>query len=126
MPSQRVRWKPGRLFMRPSATRAFLALAFCAPMAWAQQPPPAPEKPATAASPEPAKDDTSKPVAFREEVVVTAQKRSEAIADIPASVTVVTGMVLEQQRADDFQDLVPLIPGLSVTTTRPGSSRVTL
>ena len=34
----------------------------------------------------------------------------------PASVTVVGGQQLEQQRADDFQDLVPLVPGLSVTT----------
>ena len=38
----------------------------------------------------------------------------------PASVTVVAGQPLEQQRADDFQDLVPLVPGLSLTTTRPG------
>jgi outer membrane receptor protein involved in Fe transport len=113
--------------MRPSTTRAVLALAFCAPMAWAQQPPPAEEKPPSPpAAAEKPKDDPSKPVAFREEVVVTAQKRSEAIAEIPASVTVVSGELLEQQRADDFQDLVPLVPGLSLTTTRPGSTRVTL
>ena len=113
--------------MRPSTT-AFLALTFCAPIAWAQQPPPAEEKPAAppAASADEPKDDASKPVAFREEVVVTAQKRTEAITDIPASVTVVSGLLLEQQRADDFQDLVPLVPGLSLTTTRPGSTRVTL
>ena len=71
-------------------------------------------------------EDPSKPLAFREEVVVTAQKRTEAIEDIPASVTVVGGQLLEQQRADDFQDLVPLVPGLSVTTTRPGATRITL
>lgn len=113
--------------MRPSTTRAFLALAFWTPMAWAQQPPPAEEKPKSPpAAADKAKDDVSKPVAFREEVVVTAQKRTEAIADIPASVTVVSGLLLEQQRVDDFQDLVSLVPGLSVTTTRPGSTRVTL
>ncbi len=118
--------------MRRSTARAVLALAFCAPLAWAQQTPQpaAPEQepqPADKAEPQTADaDDASKPLAFREEVVVTAQKRTEAIADIPASVTVVSGQLLEQQRADDFQDLVPLVPGMSLTTVRPGVSRVTL
>jgi outer membrane receptor protein involved in Fe transport len=113
-----------------STACAFLALAFCAPLAWAQTaqpgeeeqtPPSAEKKDAT-----PSADDKSKPLAFREEVVVTAQKRKEAIADIPASVTVVTGQLLEQQRADSFRDLVPLVPGLSVTGDTPGVTRVTL
>src|SRR5688572_32882836 len=92
-------------------------------LAWPQEPPPSDEtkKPlppeATDTTPPAAADDSSNPPAFREEVVVTAQKRTEAIADIPASVTVVGGPLLEQQRADDFQDLVPLVPGLSVTTS---------
>jgi iron complex outermembrane receptor protein len=33
---------------------------------------------------------------------------------------------MEQQRADDFQDLVPLVPGLSLTTDRPGVTRISL
>jgi len=119
--------------MRRSIACAFLALAFCAPLAWAQQTPqPAGAKPAQQsaeakdATRSADADDPSKPPAFREEVVVTAQKRTEAIADIPASVTVVSGQLLEQQRAHDFQDLVPLVPGLSVTTARPGVTRITL
>jgi len=120
--------------MRPSITLGILALALGAsPLARAQQAPP-PEDAQQAPPPAEAKDtpppadaeDTSKPLAFREEVVVTAQKRTESIADIPASVTVVGGQLLEQQRADDFQDLVPLVPGLSLTSDRPGSTRVTL
>jgi outer membrane receptor protein involved in Fe transport len=115
-------------------TFRFLALALCAsPFSWAQQAQPSPEPP-QAPPPAEAKDatpvadagDASKPLAFREEVEVTAQKRTETIADIPASVTVVTGQAMEQQRTDDFQDLVPLVPGLSVTATRPGVTRVTL
>jgi outer membrane receptor protein involved in Fe transport len=120
--------------MRPPTTPVILALALCAaPLALAQEAPP-PEKtqqPPPAAEPQEAQtqtgtEDTSKPLAFREEVEVTAQKRKESVADIPASVTVVGGPLLEQQRADDFQDLVALVPGLSLTTDRPGSTRVTL
>jgi outer membrane receptor protein involved in Fe transport len=105
--------------MRPSRT-ILLALAglFAAGVAGAQPAPPP-------ASPAPSYDP-SKPVGFREEVVVTAQKRTEAISEIPASVTVVPAQLLEQQRVDDFKDLLPLVPGLSLTETRPGSTRVTL
>ncbi|HET7292716.1 MAG TPA: TonB-dependent receptor [Vicinamibacteria bacterium] len=100
-----------------------------APLAFAQEPPPSEDsKKQAAQTPEGEKqaDDASKPPSFREEVVVTAQKRTEAVQDIPASVTVVGGELLEQQRADDFQDLVPLVPGLSTATSRPGVTRITL
>jgi outer membrane receptor protein involved in Fe transport len=107
--------------MRRSTTLGVLALALCAPLARAQQASPSPDAPPPAEAPDP-----SKPLAFREEVEVTAQKRTESIADVPASVTVVGGPQMEQQRTDDFQDLVPLVPGLSVTTTRPGVTRITL
>jgi outer membrane receptor protein involved in Fe transport len=119
--------------MRASTT-SVLALSgvLAAGLAWAQETP-KPDDAKNAASaqgkepaPPAAADDASKPPGFREELVVTAQKRSEAISDIPASVTVVGGQLLEQQRADDFQDLVPLVPGLSLTTDRPGVTRVTL
>jgi outer membrane receptor protein involved in Fe transport len=120
--------------MRPSRT-SVLALTglLAASPARAQDAPPAddPKKAPSAAgaqdtAPPADADDPSKPPGFREEVVVTAQKRTEAVADIPASVTVVGGQLLEQQRADDFQDLVPLVPGLSISTARPGVTRITL
>ncbi len=107
--------------MRSSRTSVLVVAGLlAATLAGAQEPPS--EKP----SPSPPPGDPSKPLAFREEVEVTAQKRKEAIAEIPASVTVVGGPQLEQRRADDFQDLVALVPGLSVTATRPGVTRVTL
>jgi iron complex outermembrane recepter protein len=111
--------------MRLSTTSVFaLAGLLAATLASAQETPPSDE---TKKPPPPAEaEDPSKPPAFREEVVVTAQKRKEAIADIPASVTVVGGPQLEQRRADDFQDLVSLVPGLSVTSARPGVTRITL
>lgn len=60
------------------------------------------------------------------EVVVTAQKRTEALADIPMSVSVVSGEALERQRVENFQDLVSMVPGLSVTGNTPGVTRITL
>ncbi|MGH8249238.1 MAG: hypothetical protein ACREVI_00850 [Steroidobacteraceae bacterium] len=37
-----------------------------------------------------------------EEVLVTAQKRAEAIAEVPMSISVVTGEALERGQADNF------------------------
>src|SRR4029453_9080601 len=101
------------VFMRPSRTSALaLTCLLGASVARAQETPPSDEakkKPATKEATQPAPpDDPSKPLGFREDVVVTAQKRTEAIAEIPASVTVVSGQLLEQQRVDDFKELVPL------------------
>ncbi len=60
------------------------------------------------------------------EVIVTAQKRAQALADIPMSVSVVSAESLERQQADNFQDLVTLVPGLSINTNTRGQSRITL
>ena len=48
--------------MRPFTTGTFLALACCARLTWAQQPPPSPEdKPAEAKDAKPSAEDPSKP-----------------------------------------------------------------
>ena len=60
------------------------------------------------------------------EVVVTAQKRTQALADIPMSVSVLPGEALERQQADNFQDLVKMVPGLSLTSSTNGVTRVSL
>ena len=60
------------------------------------------------------------------EVVVTAQKRAEPLAEIPMSVSVIGGETLERQRADNFQDLVALVPGFSINSNTRGVSRITL
>jgi outer membrane receptor protein involved in Fe transport len=60
------------------------------------------------------------------EVVVTAQKRTQALADIPMSVSVVAGEALERARATDFQDIASMVPGLSLISSQPGVTRVTL
>jgi outer membrane receptor protein involved in Fe transport len=60
------------------------------------------------------------------EVVVTAQKRTQALADIPMSVSVLPGEALERQQADNFQDFVKMVPGLSLTSSTNGVTRVSL
>ncbi len=60
------------------------------------------------------------------EVVVTAQKRNQALADIPMSVSVLAGEALERQQAVDFQDLASMIPGLSLNSSTKGITRITM
>ncbi len=61
-----------------------------------------------------------------EEIVVTAQKRSQLLLEVPQSVTVVASETLERQHADNFEDYLALIPGLSLESSTPGVSRITL
>ncbi|MCU0233909.1 MAG: Plug and carboxypeptidase regulatory-like domain-containing protein, partial [Thermoanaerobaculales bacterium] len=63
---------------------------------------------------------------FSEEVVVTSQKRTAALLEIPMSITAISGETIEQQRVEDFLDFVPMVPGLSVVTGTPGQTRITL
>src|ERR1044072_7147442 len=61
-----------------------------------------------------------------EEVIVTAQKRAEAMIDVPQSVSVVDGGALERQQATNFQDYLKLVPGLQLTQTTPGQGRLVM
>jgi outer membrane receptor protein involved in Fe transport len=48
-----------------------------------------------------------------EEIVVTAQKRSENIKDIPISISALSGYELQQQHIADYDDIARAIPGVS-------------
>jgi outer membrane receptor protein involved in Fe transport len=61
-----------------------------------------------------------------EEIVVTAQKREERLADVPQSVSVVTAAVLEQRAANQLLDFVDKIPGVSITTLGAGQTQVVI
>lgn len=61
-----------------------------------------------------------------EEVVVTAQKRTEKLQDVPASVSVVTATDMTKQGLVGFADYSAQIPGLSLTSARAGQAQVTL
>jgi iron complex outermembrane recepter protein len=60
------------------------------------------------------------------QVIVTAQKRVEALAEVPMSISVVSGEELERNQADNFQDLVSLVPGLSINSNTRGVTRISL
>ena len=93
-----------------------VCLAFASPTlakAPAQQPPPPPRD-----------QDISNDSG--EAIVITAKKRAEALLKIPQSVSVVGGDTLERQQATNIQDFANLVPGLSLTETNPGNTRIVL
>ena len=49
-----------------------------------------------------------------EEIVVTANKRSENLQDVPIAITAVTGARLESIGITDTQDLASVVPGLTI------------
>ena len=61
-----------------------------------------------------------------EDIVVTAQKRSQTLIDVPQSITVVSGAALETQQATTFADYLKLVPGLQINQSTPGASRLIL
>lgn len=52
-----------------------------------------------------------------DEVVVTAQKRTENVQDVPIVVTAISGQLLQDTGVRDIKDLTILTPGLIVTST---------
>jgi len=61
-----------------------------------------------------------------ETVIVTAQKRSEPLIDVPMSVTALSGSQLENLQDRDFADYAAMVPGLSLNAAQPGFTRLTL
>ncbi len=62
-----------------------------------------------------------------EEIVVTAQKREQAITDVPMSVQAITGEELRENGIDSLPDLVKFVPGASVvSSTAPGFETIIL
>lgn len=53
-----------------------------------------------------------------DKIVVTAQKREEALQDVPVVVTSLDASVLEATGVRDIKDLQILVPGLTVTSTQ--------
>jgi iron complex outermembrane recepter protein len=55
-----------------------------------------------------------------EEVVVTAQKRTENIMSVPISITAVSGATLEALEIKDINDIARIAPGVSLLPGGPG------
>ena len=62
-----------------------------------------------------------------EEIVVTANKRAESLVDVPASVIAVTSETLERANVRTFDDLVTVVPGLTISkTTQPANNSINI
>ncbi|MDX1734689.1 MAG: TonB-dependent receptor, partial [Halioglobus sp.] len=61
-----------------------------------------------------------------EEVIVTAQKRAENVQDIPVSINVVTGELLDSFSIRNTNDLGDSVPGLTIQQTPQNLSQVTM
>src|SRR4051812_7303945 len=51
---------------------------------------------------------------YDDDIVVTAQKRTQNLIDVPQSISVVPGTLLEQRHATSLVDYAALVPGLSI------------
>jgi outer membrane receptor protein involved in Fe transport len=88
----------------PWRTVLCLGIAAAAPRAAAQTATTAPGKPAPAPPP------ASQP--GLEQIVVTAQKRSEALAHVPISITALGKSQMDKQGVRTIEDIARLVPGL--------------
>src|SRR3984957_8645189 len=59
-----------------------------------------------------------------EEVVVTAQKRTESLQNVPLSITALGTQQLEELHVQNFDDYVQYLPSVSIKTTGPGQGKV--
>ena len=48
-----------------------------------------------------------------DEIIVTAQKREQALLDVPLSIQAISGEQLEEQGTKELNDLIESIPGAS-------------
>jgi iron complex outermembrane receptor protein len=57
-------------------------------------------------------------------IVVTAQKRSENLQDVPIAMTAIGAEKLDQLQVNEFQDYVKFLPSVTIQSTAPGFSQV--
>jgi outer membrane receptor protein involved in Fe transport len=111
------------LFVRSNGYRAALmagaAVVFTAPAA-AQDSVPG-EDPVAGATDTGIQDDPAVEEAYGGEIIVTATKRAQTLQDVPVSVSVTSGEVLERAQIRDLRDLVTVSPSLRVDTLQSPS-----
>ncbi len=71
---------------------------------------------------DPARASSVPNAALLEEVIVTAQKRSEKMQDVPISIVALTGETLESWGVQDVQSLGTTVAGLDIISVQPGSN----
>jgi iron complex outermembrane recepter protein len=73
-------------------------------------------------APLPGPETNAAPSTGLEEVVVTANRRSESIQNVAGQVSALTAGALEQINARDFNDFAAFVPGLSYSSTGPSTN----
>ena len=97
---------PNQRYLMACAFSA-LAIATVSPAMAQQAAPPAPATPA----PTTAEEDTS------QDIIVTAQGRSQLLANVPVAVSVVNAASLERTGASDIRQVAQIAPSLQVSST---------
>ena len=93
---------------------AGLVLAFAAPLFAQQQQQPSTQQPAAAQEPQDPQDP-DRPVAFEEQLVVTASRTDQQLVNAPASVSVITTDTIQNSPGTNIGDLLRAVPGINVT-----------
>ncbi len=60
------------------------------------------------------------------EIIITAQKRSQRLIDVPQSVSVISGDSLDNQHAERLSDYLTRIPSANVVESQAGNARIVL
>src|SRR5579863_515381 len=79
---------------------------------------------AVAAADQSAATEASTPTAGLQEVVVTAQRRSENVQDVPIAIQAFTGDTLKELNVTSFDDLLRYLPNVSAPSSGPGQDQV--
>lgn len=61
-----------------------------------------------------------------EQIKVTAQKRVQAISEVPVPITAYTGSFLERAGISDYKGLAPLVPGLFIQEQSPNNPGINI
>ncbi|HTG39020.1 TonB-dependent receptor [Sphingomonas sp.] len=61
-----------------------------------------------------------------DDIIVTAQKREQSLIEVPQSVSVVTGAMLEAQAVNNIADYLNNVPALQLVQSTPGEGRLVL
>jgi outer membrane receptor protein involved in Fe transport len=59
-------------------------------------------------------------------IIITAQKRTQRLIDVPQSVSVISGESLDRQHAERLSDYLTRIPSANVVESQAGNSRIVL
>src|SRR5262252_4886832 len=77
-----------------------------------------------AAADQPAGGETGAAAAGIQEVVVTAQRRSENVQDVPIAIQALSGETLQRLNVQTFEDLIRHLPNVSGASQGPGQVQI--